>query len=529
MPFHREKKEALQFTFFMSLAAILGKAASIPSGIITAKHLGTTGLGTLAIINLIIQYAGYTHFGLLQSLSREIPLAQGRGDLQEAKSVGDVVFTSFSITTAITACVLWILYAMGITFQGVLTPLILILISCQIIFSRMDSFLRGYVKGEGQLSLVGRADLISRIAIPCLTIPLVILLSIKGAILALILSELAVLIFYFFVLKPRFRWDVNLKKTLALSKSGFSIQINSLAENLFWSVDLVIISVFMAHEQVGLYSYALVAINLAAPFIGSIDMVVLRKMLVATGKHGYASKDIYKRYTEGALISYLFLTSSVTGLGVLLYLLIIRTFLSDYLASIPIMIILSSGYIVYSARYFLISYLTATNQLQKRFIILLTGLAANALFDVIVIKSGYGLKGVAVVCSVSFVLITSQLVFLSFSQIYGSLKPGCFFISKIVGISAALMGVLFCADRWFLLPYRAGTARNIAIGLVDSGLKAVIYLSVCFLLYRILFWKHDPMNEIKPFVEHLKKSFGGSSKLGKSQLRRHNVCRSLLL
>ena len=89
--------------------------------------------------------------------------------------------------------------------------------------------------------------------------------------------------------------------------------------------------------------------------------------------------------------------------------LIIRTLLPQYLESIPVMIILGFGYLIYLSRTFLTNYLTVTNQLRKWMAILLLGVGVNAGLDIILISRGYGIQGVAFACSFSFLLIAFSI------------------------------------------------------------------------------------------------------------------------
>ena len=107
------KKETIKLTAIMSFSAFIGKIIHFPSTIITAKFLGPSLLGVLAIINLIKEYAGYTHLGLLQVLPRNVPIAYGKGDKKEAKVIKDTVYSSFFFASAFGALVLWMLFISG--------------------------------------------------------------------------------------------------------------------------------------------------------------------------------------------------------------------------------------------------------------------------------------------------------------------------------------------------------------------------------------------------------------------------------
>ncbi len=513
-----QKKDMIKLTGIMSFAVIIGKIFSIPSAIITAKVLGPSLFGVLAIINLIIQYAGYTHMGLLQSMHRDVPIAYGKGDKREAKLIKDTVYTGFTILSAFGVLGLWILFISGVTFKGVLDFPVLILISLILIANRIISFLKSYFKAEGKFMIIGRLNLIIKFLTPTLNIPAVILFKLKGVLFAMLLTE-AISVGYCMIClkKPKFHFRIKIRKTLQLLKTGSLIFINGISDAIFWSIDLMILTAMMATSYVGLYSMALNAMGVVEPFSQAINMTVYRKIMVDGGKFGVRSKKHFRKYTEGLFASYLLFNSLVLGLGMLIYMVVIKIILIKYIDSIPIIIILGFGYMIYTSRIFLSYYLNITNQLSKRLVIILSALGLNALLDYFLIIKGYGIKGVAFACSFSFLLISVLIIGISFKQIYGTLKSAFSIIFKICSITAILMGIISAFSRWEIINYTSQLSiySKVLWGTADLIVKGFIFSLVCVGIYFLFFKQYQLYKELKPIVSYVWHSFTNRLKVDK--------------
>ena len=521
MSISREKKDTLKLTALMSFSGVIGRIISIPNAIVIAKFLGPSLLGVLAIINLIRQYAGYTHLGLLQSLSRDVPIAYGRGDKKEARLITDTVYTGFFFASAFAVLALWILFISGVTFKGALDVSTLVLVSLILIANRASSFLRAYIKAEGKFMIIGKLDLILRFVVPGISIPAVIFYKLKGALFAMILTELLSIGYYVVILKrPRFRFYLNLRKTLQLLKTGFMIFVNRISESLFWSVDLMIIAAMMTIRDVGIYTIALAAMKIVEPFSQAVNMIVYRKMMVDSGKYDLAPGKHFRKYTEGLFVLYLMFNSVVIGLGILIYMLIIRTILTRYADSLPIMIILAFGYMIYTSRIFLSFYLNVTDQLKKRLEIILIGLGINAFLDYILIVNGWGIKGVAFACSFSFLFISASIIILSLRQIYGTIQSALFFLFKIIAISAILTLVILVFYEWNVISYAhlPSYYTKILWGTADLMMKGLAFSIACIAAYFLGFKQYQLHQELKPIGSYVWSSVIGRLKVSKNSV-----------
>lgn len=516
MTISEQKKDTIKLTAVTSLSGYAGRILSIPASIINAKFLGPSLLGVLAVINLIVQYAGYSHMGLMQSLPRDVPIAYGRGDKEEAKLITDTVYTGFFSASFLAVLVLWVLYFCGVRFKGIMNLTLLLLVSGIIICNRLNSFLKSYYKAEGEFMIIAKQEFIIKFIYPCLGIPAVILFRLAGVLFVMLFREAFSAAYYLYHLKRKwFRYCIDIRKTLFLLKNGFMIFINKISENIFWSVDLMIIAAMMTVKDVGLYSIALAAMNTVLPFSQGINMTVYRQIMVDGGKHGKKPGEHYRKYTEGYFILYMMLNSLILGLALICFMLIIRTILTQYLESLPIMLILGFGYMVFTSRIFLSFYMNVTDQLNKRLVIIMTGLGINALLDYILISRGYGIRGAAFACSLSFIFISALIMIISLRQIYESLKIALFYLAKICVVSAFLVGVLFLFYNWNLFQYEHLPTMygKLIWGMADLVSKALLFSFMCVSGYILLFKKYKLIDTLKPMVSYVWSGMGGWMKL----------------
>jgi len=512
-----EKKDTVKLTGVISLSAIIGRIFHIPSSIVTAKFLGPSLLGVLAIINLISEYAGYTHLGLLQSLPRDVPIAYGKGDKKEARLITNIVYTGFFISSGLSLIILWVLFILGFTFKGTLNIEILILVSIILIGNRINSFLRSYVKAEGTFMIIGKLDLILQFS-PLILIPAVIFFKLNGVLFVMILSEAVSILYYIIGLKkPKFHFYVNIKKTLYHLRTGFTIFINSISDSIFWSVDLVMLSALMTTKEVGLYSIALAAIRVAEPFSQGVNMIVYRKIMIEGGKFGTSSRKHFRKYTEGLFVSYLMFNGIILGLAIILNMMAVKIILTKYLESLPVMIILAFGYMVYTSRVFLTYYLNVSNQLEKRLLIIAMGLGINILLDYFLITNGFGITGVAFACSFSFLFISVIIIGIAFKQIYGNVKSAITFISKICMISAILTGIILAFNKFNAFNYihQSTITTKLAWGTADFIVKGLLFSLISVGTYFLFFKQYHIYKELKPIMSYVWFSFKARFKLAK--------------
>jgi O-antigen/teichoic acid export membrane protein len=493
------RQEVIKFTAIMSFAGILGKVLSFPLGIINAKYLGPSLLGVLALLNLIKQYTGYMQFGLLQNLLRDVPIAYGKGDYHEASTLKNVIFTDYFILVGISSALLWILFFAGITFKGILNLPILLILTLVIIGNRISSFLRTYLKTEGNFGAIAKLDFLLQIFVPTVNIPAIILFKFEGALFSLLLTEVACVVYALFNVKElHFKIRIDLQKTFRIFRVGFVLFFNKIADSIFWSIDLMIVGAMLTTADVGYYSFALGSLGIVEPFTSIILMTIYRKIMIDRGKSGDTLKSNFKKYTEHIYVIYLLLSYIILGCGFAVYNLTVNVIIKKYDVSLYPIIILSFGYMFFVARTFVSFYLDVSKKLYRRSLIVMFALVVNAILDYIFIKMGFGIIGVAFSCSFCFILIATSLIWIVFVEVYNSKKYTIMFLLKIFIISIVLTCILFVFYKYDFISYMNNKELiyRILFGLFDLSIKVVLYCAVCLGLFLSLFNKFNIKNEL---------------------------------
>jgi len=295
------------------------------------------------------------------------------------------------------------------------------------------------------------------------------------------------------------------------------IFINKIADSIFWSIDLMILAIMTTTRDVGVYSFALVALKIVEPFSGGISMTIYRKIMIDGGKYGTNSRKHFRKYTESPFICYLMLNSLVLGFGILVYMVAIRIILTQYSESLLLLIILGFGYMVYASRMFLIYYLNVTNQLNKSVKIILVGAGLNALLDYFLIVNGYGIKGVAFACTFSFLFISTMIICITFKQIYGTLKSAFSFLFKICSISAILTLIIIAFYKWNVFNYAHPPSiyTKLFLGISDLIVKGLLFSIICISIYFFFFKQYQLNKELKPIISYIWYSFTSRLRMGR--------------
>lgn len=514
----KNKKETIKAGFMAFTANILGRFISIPVGIVVASILGPGDYGILAIVNLIIQYLSYLNLGFLANISREVPIAYGQGNTEEVKTVYSTVFTNYTITTILGIVVLWVLYLLGFDYNGDLIFKHIILITAIKLASYADSYFHTYIKGEGKFIIFGQYELVNKIAIPLLNLVMVYFFQLTGMLIALALSHIVGTLFAWMRLgKPYIRFKINFNKTTELMRTGTLMYLNKIIDGVFISVGLIMAGKYLGKVDVGLLSFAMVIASTSkVPFADIFTMTIRRQMGVEGGKYGINNYKHFARFFGTNLIVYALLMTSVLGMLVLFYSMAVNIFLQKFLLSVPIFIILYFSMNLYSIRTFLYAYLNITRQMNKQSVILAVGVLINIFLCYSGIKLGYGVLGIALGVAVSFLVVSINTMYVTFSQIYENQLKKYFFILKILLISTVLTSILYIYSDFTFFTYGSDyhVIKDMVFAVFDLSIKIITFLVISCGSYIVLFPSEKVFAELVMIINHIFERFRYRFQLG---------------
>ena len=492
-------KKALDLTVFMTSSVVIGRLLSIPSSIIVAKILNPVGFGVFAIIGLIIKYAGYFDFGALKCIARNATIAMGEGNVSKANQIKDTIFTSMCITTIIPIIILWILYALNISFDNVLSLPILIMISLILISNKLIAFFKSSAIADGEFYKFAFIDLIDKVLTPISSITLVLMYGLHGILLGMLFVNIIKLIYlHFFYKKKRTNFFFNLNKIINQLKTGVFLYSIGLFESFLLGIGVILTKKFLMQDEVGIYAFASgIIMSKSIPFSGPINMLLSRKIFFDKGKDKKVKIEpslLGKYFTI-----YLFFHSAVIGSIYLLFNYIVFYFLNDYSQSLPIMLMIFTGYIIYISQNFFKFLLDASDKLGwilKNYIL---GLSFTLLLSIILFGYKNDIKSIAISCTIGLIIVAlsmHQNIFYLFKM--GRVK-GFIFSLKVVLLSLLLTYSLFKISNYNLIQIENSMVlwKLILSNIIECFFKIITYIFFNLLCYFVIYPKVNLINEVR--------------------------------
>lgn len=509
------EKAAMRLTGQLGGASILGIALRIPLRTIVAGVLGTVGYGVLSIADLVQYYASFSDLGMRQTLVRQIPILLGRGDKEESNLLASIVLTWFILATSIAVLVLWLLYAFGFSFKGLLSLTNLIIITLILISHRFNAYFNNYAKGYGIFDAIGSNAFIQMVVGPIIMALLVIWLHVTGALLGQLCISLLIganFLRYIvrhgaFKLRLVLPWN-KLKELLGLGLLLFS---NKITESLLETIGISLLAFFSVLDDVGQLGYAVTMMALGTGGVRGIAILVSRRMLQDRGLQGESiDYKHFRRYLETALIVFLLFTSGLIGVTYFSYEVVVRLFIPEFLPAILLAQIITIGYLSRSLVYFFRFYLNATDQLVKQLKLALVSLACSLVTNLVLLVLDYGAMGVAMGITVGYSTYGLLLVLSSARQIYGQLEVGIILILKLLFISLLLALCIHLLTAWQPVWF---ISSNQILGWISefviAGIRLTVYGIFSFLLYCVFFRRFRPEQKVRDVLIYLIYSIRG--------------------
>lgn len=501
------KQQALRMSALMAPAALITLIISVPVGIFTSAVLGPTLSGVLRVVTLIQQYFGYNHFGLLQGMGRQVTIALGRKNTEEAKQITHIAFTGNALATLISILALWILYLSGFTFGGILVPWIVVVISILLSVERLDSLLHTHAKSHGCFDLISRRKLFLSIVTPVLTVAGVALFRLHGALIAILLTSVVGTAYYLLGLRHDLSWRFwfPLRKAAGIASIGLVIFANHYLAAVLDTVGLTILASAGSATQVGLVSFATRPLAIAGDLAMSFNLVASRHMLLRRGGQQVVRQSHFADYLGSPFSSYVLLIVLLQGSIYLGYSFLTRMFLPKFLGALPILSILLFRGMLHPTITYTEMYMNATDQLGKRLLMIGPMIGLNAGLTVFLLGRGFGMASVAWAATSSYSVFASVGIYLAIQQTtrrHVSAVTQCLRVLLALGL-ATLLAVRL--DSWNLInPADTSTlVSRILVGMVELVPKLLIYLASTLVIFAITFWEHRLLTEVREGARYM--------------------------
>ncbi|MFC2025038.1 oligosaccharide flippase family protein [Chloroflexota bacterium] len=481
----------------LSSVGLLGSLISLPVGIYVATILVPEEYGVYGFLGLWLTYATLIRPGLTASGYREIPVLLGKGEEKEALRIQNISISSDMLYSILPVVVI---LGASLIFSEPILKFGLILTAIGYGTRQFVNYWDGINFVRQNFNIVARGKLIAAVASSLVIIASVYWLKVYALLIAPICVSIVLGIYYWQRGPIHFHFTLDWKETVRLAKIGVVLQAGSLVLWAFRLADRTIIAATLPLEQLGFYTFAIgflmTLLTLPTNFTNVLQPVLYKEL-------GRISRVFEGLKDTGRIAVYLALgTALLIPVSQLGFYFIVNLITTSYINSIPIFYILSYNLFLTSIRVVpaIILKSSIINKQKISLSVQTVGLVLNIVLDLIVVKLGYGVIGVAWVTICTQSLVTFTIYYLAKNYMFQNKLD--YFRLQIAMVVPFLVTILF----YFFHNYLSMVTPNIwtfaGISLIT---QAILWSFVIGIFYR----DYLSINDIRAIIRELKTTIKG--------------------
>jgi O-antigen/teichoic acid export membrane protein len=392
-----EEQEILEKSVAFTVLKYCSYFVLIVTGFAVTKYLGPAAFGVYAAMLLILKYSTYSFMGFYSACFKKLSFLRGRGAYEKLQDIRDNTFApSFLLTLAIGI----IIFAGSFLFSESMVANALRLVAAIVVLQQMYYFYNIFLRCDKEFAFFGTVDLIFSVVrlvvillfLNQLTVGWVLLAVISGYVVALLFG----LAFHPYTLRLGFRF----RESRSLFSFGVPNTSLGALDSLLTSVDKLMIIRFYDRVALGLYSFAVLVIELITFIPTNISMVLLPSQVERVGRNSAPERLRNLFYMPMLIISYLL--PILMGGAFLFSGDVMRWLFPQYIDAMPALFFLVMGAYFLSNTYLVENFIVSLN-LEKS-ILLPKALAIGLSFLLTygAVRMGYGLAGIALATTIAY-------------------------------------------------------------------------------------------------------------------------------
>jgi len=386
-------------------------AVSFITGIWIRNILGPEEYGIWLIYSLFLVYGYYMQFGMLEGFSRDVPRLLGQSRFKQANEIRSVVYT-------------WLLLSSGGSFIGVIVLLLLPLSFFETImgiialmlvpFQNIVLFYNHYFLTSQQFNKVAVIQLIVGSIQYVVMAICAIFFGIYGLFLGIFIGSVAAL--YYSRVKMRRKLPLKWNRPLFTKMLSYGIRISliGILLSLFTTLDRILIFTFYESASVGHYgiiAFIYQGIMVLPSVFHQVMYPKINYHFGATGEKK-ALMPIILRPTIG--LSYM--SPIILGAAFFIFPWFVELLMPEYVAGTTAARIVIVGMFFFIWAMLYAHYLTVVHKEWSYFKVLFCGVLINAIVNLLFIRFGFYINGVALGTAISYMIYPLLLMFVVFKD-----------------------------------------------------------------------------------------------------------------
>ncbi|MGD8240209.1 MAG: oligosaccharide flippase family protein, partial [Armatimonadota bacterium] len=269
-----------------------------------------------------------------------MPLALGKEECERAETLQNTAFAATTGLAVVAGLTVSAVAFLDLAHLGITTRMALAIGGVLIVGSHASNFMTSVLRTYGRFGVIGRALLLTAAAEFALSIGLGLLRGVRGAVVGFVLAQLAVVLYFLARGRLRLAWRFRWPEVTALLKSGIPLMLMLLADQLYRTVDCLIIVKFIRVRAFGFYRLGSTLAGMLYTLPNAVAYVLFPQYLKTYGRDG---AEGLRRQLLLATVGLASVMPVVAGVGYLLCPCVIPWLMPKYVEAIGAIQVLLLG------------------------------------------------------------------------------------------------------------------------------------------------------------------------------------------
>ncbi|MBI4609473.1 MAG: hypothetical protein HY726_10720 [Candidatus Rokubacteria bacterium] len=386
-----DKGRLLREGMFLSGSRLVWAGFGLLRGGVVAALLGPAFYGVVNLVNLVVNYASFSHFGIKTAARREILYFQGKGLHGRAAGIAHVAYRAHLVISVLVAVGLMVsvLSASG----EALIRLAFLVAACLIVLLAARTFLEELTYVQKAFALARRFLLLDAWLRTGLIVGSVLVAGLHGVLAAMVVSE--ILLFFYLLRRVGLpeRGDGGRGELRRLLGVGIALFLGDLSLFGLRTADNLMVVTFLTHADWGYYGLVILVVTILTNFLGDFIRVLYPYYQEQYGRQEAIESMAGYVVTPTRIMSVV--SALIVGIGFLTVHIPVQVLLPAYLPAVPALRVLLVSVFFVSVTWMHENILVSQDRRAALILTRMALLAAKVAGAYLLLKAGYRLEGVA--------------------------------------------------------------------------------------------------------------------------------------
>lgn len=456
-----ERLKILKDIFGYSGSAVLAQGFGLISSFVVARTLGPSDFGVWNVVLLALVYGAYFDFGILPAMGRDIPIYRGKGDLNGVQELETTALVCTLISSLLVAVIL-----IGLSFWSNISPEMafgLRGMSMVSFLQRLYVYYQTVLRSNNEFRLLSWLQVLFAVQSTALILVLVVWLGFEGRVAAAVLSQLIILVCVLRLRKWKYKvsFALDCGLTFRLAKVGFPIILSSAVIGLLTTVDRLMVVKYLGKTELGYFGVALMVASVVSLIPSMASQVLYPRIAHRYGESGNSIPALRNFVLMPSVLLSLLLPLLIGPLYLILPI-TISNLLPAYVPGIQAARLVLLGIFFFSVIGLMDYFLVTTGRLREYVLFGVLALGINVSLDVLFIKAGTGIEGVALGGTlITYLCYSTMLIGYALSHYARTTYERVKFFIKLYAPFAYMLLLLALIEWLIQFPNRSGLTNAI--------------------------------------------------------------------